>query len=275
MTLERATKSLKVALARLDGATFSHGDTIGEVSGKLGKARHGFCEALQLCQNLDPQPSTSSEELRKLAEAASLAWCGCGCDTCDSCDIRKEFKRACTPAAILRLYVDLEKARAMAEHHIDGRSRALDKWDAEMDKNQELKAELRGLNRRPVPGESCNCWHASNRGEIGETLQHPNNFHCVFCEDSGVVQHQVTFTKLQSGEWGVRGPSAALLEGTLVTVLRRDKTVKEILVGRRVWNTPPTRDRYAMAIHHIDDTREREDWNLKLDEDDYPIFHPY
>ena len=173
--LSRAIQLLEVSVARSDSAQFDHGKTIGEVSGELNKARLELCEALQLIQNLDPQPSTTPEEFRKLAEAASLVWCGCGLVRCDSCDVRKEFKRACTPAAILKLYVRLEKAITMAEQHIEGRSRALDKWDTAMDKNQELKAELRALNRPPPPGEECTCWHASNRGEIGETLQHPND----------------------------------------------------------------------------------------------------
>jgi hypothetical protein len=46
--LERAIKLLKVALARLDGATFSYSTTVGEKSGDFDKVRGEIYQALKL-----------------------------------------------------------------------------------------------------------------------------------------------------------------------------------------------------------------------------------
>lgn len=42
----KALKLVKVALARLDGATFSHSATIGEISGDINKVRMEMCRAI-------------------------------------------------------------------------------------------------------------------------------------------------------------------------------------------------------------------------------------
>lgn len=53
----------------------------------------------------------------------------------------------------------------------------------------------------------------------------------------------VTYSRLRSGEWGVRGPAAKLAAGYRVTVTRRDGTTSEVVIGRILW----TGDGVALA----------------------------
>ena len=59
--LERAIKIIKVALARLDGATFSYSTTVGEKSGEFDKVRGELCEALNLLKPEKPKPELEPE----------------------------------------------------------------------------------------------------------------------------------------------------------------------------------------------------------------------
>lgn len=47
---------------------------------------------------------------------------------------------------------------------------------------------------------------------------------------------RVTFTKLKTGEWGLRGPNLA--EGERVTVEKRDGSTQTKTVGRVLWTCP-------------------------------------
>lgn len=45
----------------------------------------------------------------------------------------------------------------------------------------------------------------------------------------------VTYAKLKSGEWGVRGPAAELREGYNVTVTKKDGSHKQETVQKILW----------------------------------------
>jgi hypothetical protein len=46
----------------------------------------------------------------------------------------------------------------------------------------------------------------------------------------------VTFTKLKSGDWGLRGPVDLVKPGATVTVAKRDGTTDAKRVGRVIWS---------------------------------------
>jgi len=46
----------------------------------------------------------------------------------------------------------------------------------------------------------------------------------------------VTYTKLRSGDWGLRGPATILSEGASVTVTKRSGETKPATVGRVLWS---------------------------------------
>lgn len=50
----------------------------------------------------------------------------------------------------------------------------------------------------------------------------------------------VTWTRLKSGAWGLRGPASVLLEGSDVTVTRRNGETKAARVGRVLWTDGST-----------------------------------
>jgi hypothetical protein len=52
-----------------------------------------------------------------------------------------------------------------------------------------------------------------------------------------------TFTKLRSGQWGLRGSQSALQPGATIGVAKRDGSTKECVVGRVIW----TKDGIALA----------------------------
>jgi hypothetical protein len=45
----------------------------------------------------------------------------------------------------------------------------------------------------------------------------------------------ITFSKLRSGEWGIRGPASAIKAGANVTVTKRDGSTTDAIVYRVVW----------------------------------------
>ena len=45
----------------------------------------------------------------------------------------------------------------------------------------------------------------------------------------------VTYTKLRSGDWGVKGPSGTVREGATVTVTKKSGESRQETVGRVVW----------------------------------------
>jgi len=53
----------------------------------------------------------------------------------------------------------------------------------------------------------------------------------------------VTYSRLRSGEWGVRGPASHLAAGSRVTVGRKDGSTSEVVIGRILW----TGDGVALA----------------------------
>lgn len=49
------------------------------------------------------------------------------------------------------------------------------------------------------------------------------------------TQTTVTFSKLRSGGWGVRGPAAAIVVGQTAQVAKRDGTVSTVTVSKVLW----------------------------------------
>jgi hypothetical protein len=58
-------------------------------------------------------------------------------------------------------------------------------------------------------------------------------------EDEMATSNPVaSFTKLQSGKWGVRSPGARPLPGGILVVHKKDGTMSEVEVVRVVWSSP-------------------------------------
>ena len=45
----------------------------------------------------------------------------------------------------------------------------------------------------------------------------------------------ITFSKLRSGEWGIRGPASQIRPNATVTVVKRDGSTTDAVVYRVVW----------------------------------------
>ena len=52
----------------------------------------------------------------------------------------------------------------------------------------------------------------------------------------GGVDTVISYTKLRSGGWGVRGPASDVRESAIVTVTKRDGTSKQETVSRVLWS---------------------------------------
>lgn len=61
----------------------------------------------------------------------------------------------------------------------------------------------------------------------------------------------ITFIKLRSGSWGVRGPASAIVEDASVTVAKRSGETSHVTIDRVLWTDG------AAAIAAIEDTHSR------------------
>jgi hypothetical protein len=46
----------------------------------------------------------------------------------------------------------------------------------------------------------------------------------------------ITFAKLNSGDWGLRGPATQLISGATVTVAKKSGETKQLVVGRILYS---------------------------------------
>ncbi len=62
---------------------------------------------------------------------------------------------------------------------------------------------------------------------------------------------KITYTKLRSGDWGVRGPAAHVLRGMSVTVTKRSGETKCEVVGRIIWTGQDKRTKTNVSIAEV------------------------
>ena len=58
-----------------------------------------------------------------------------------------------------------------------------------------------------------------------------------------MTSNTITFAKLNTGDWGLRGPASQLISGATVTVAKKSGETKQLVVGQILYS----RDGQAMA----------------------------